>query len=202
MKTHNDSTYPHDRVVYFTDAVFAIVITLLAIEIKVPTHESIHDLGVYGALSKLVPLFIGFFVSFFVTAIFWRSHMELFKQVVAVDAGLVSLDIGLLAFVALMPFSTALYSENFGSDASFAFYCLNLACIGFLNWSMHVYVEKKNLIGVSSDSRWQKNKALIVPVVFLLCVPMAFIAPLFISRSAFVLIFIFQAVGNRIHSRR
>src|SRR5215213_2388076 len=114
------SKYPHDRVVFFSDAVFAIAITLLVIEIKVPTHDQVHGLGVAGSLYNLIPLFIGYLVSFVVTALFWKSHLQLCRDIKSFDTKLIWLNIFLLLFVGLMPFSTALYSENFGNNIAFA----------------------------------------------------------------------------------
>src|SRR5436190_6795291 len=102
--------FPTDRVVYFSDAVFAIAITLLVIEIKIPTHEQIEVLGYAGVLNKLIPLFIGFFITFMVTVIFWRSHLSMFHQVKEIDNTLLWTNILLLMFVALLPFSSGFYS--------------------------------------------------------------------------------------------
>jgi uncharacterized membrane protein len=197
----NSHEFPHDRVVYFSDAVFAIAITLLVIEIKVPSHEVIHDLGMEGSLRKLIPLFIGYVVSFLVSALFWKSHLELYKYVDRVDTKMIWMNIFLLLFVALMPFSTALFSENFSSNTAFAFYCTNLAAIGIVNWLMYNYSSKLGFFNNLANARWFKIRPLIVPFVFLICIPLAFLSPL-MSRFGFLLIFIFQAIGQRIWGKQ
>lgn len=113
--------FPTDRVVYFSDAVFAIAITLLVIEIKIPTHDQIHEFGMAGVLRKLIPLFVGFLISFLVTGLFWRAHLLLYHHVKEVDNKLLWINIWLLLTVALLPFSTGFYSENFGSNVPFFF---------------------------------------------------------------------------------
>lgn len=65
-----------DRIEYFSDAVFAIAITLLIIEIEVPSGKELQEIGVLTALRHLIPNFSGFFVSFMVIALYWRSHLQ------------------------------------------------------------------------------------------------------------------------------
>jgi len=191
--------YPHDRVVFFSDAVFAIAITLLVIEIKIPTHEQIHELGMSGVLSKLIPLFIGFLISFLVTALFWRWHLIIMHYVKSVDNKLIWLNVWLLLFVALLPFSSGFYSENFGSNWPFFLYCIDLALIGLFTYSITAYVIKKEnlaeMLG-TKQAQWMRLRALITPVVFLLCIPLALISPI-VGRFGFVLIFVFQFIGTR-----
>lgn len=193
--------YPHDRIVFFSDAVFAIAITLLVIEIKVPGHDVIHNIGMATALQRLIPLFIGFFVSFLVTGLFWKSHLQLCTLIIKFDSKLIWINTLLLLFVALMPFSTALYSENFGSNVAFAFYCLNVAMIGLFHfWMTFTVISRAEFTG-DVNTNWMKVRALVVPIVFLVCIGLAFINPM-LSRVAFVLIFVIQAIGDRISKRK
>jgi uncharacterized membrane protein len=196
--------YPTDRVVYFSDAVFAIAITLLVIEIKIPTHEQIETLGYSGVMLKLFPLFIGFFVTFAVTALFWRTHLGLFHQVKEVDNKLLWTNIWLLLFVALLPFTTGFYSENFGSSFPFFFYCTHLAVIGLINFRLTAYIIKKETLAESMgelQAKWMKQRAILVPIVFLLCIPLTYISS-WLGRSGFLLIFIFLFIGNRYYKRK
>ena len=127
--------FPHDRVVFFSDAVFAIAITLLAIELKPPAEALIAQFGAAGAWMHQIPLFVAFVISFLVTALFWAVHMQAWKMVERVTPGLLWLNIGQLMFVALMPFATALYSESFMSDhvAPLVGYCLVIVLVLQLN---------------------------------------------------------------------
>ncbi len=192
-------SFPYDRVNNFSDAIFAIGITLLVLEVKVPTATEISELGVSGLLNKRIPYFIGYFVSFMVTALYWRSHLQLFQWVKAIDNKLLWLNLWLLFFVVLLPFSTALYSYFFNVDSAFACYCLNLAAIGFMSYLMTVYVVKKEGVveQIGADkAKWMKTRILIGPLIFLLCIPIMWITPLG-GRLGFLLIFVFQAIGDR-----
>ncbi len=196
--------FPHDRVVFFSDAVFAIAITLLVIEIKIPTHDQIEAIGMSGVLSHLIPLFIGFLISFLVTGLFWRWHLILMGFVKHIDNKLVWLNIWLLLFVALLPFSSGFYSEYFNLNATFFLYCTDLACIGFFSYLMTAYVVKKENLAETLgkvQARWMKQRALIVPIVFLLCIPMTFIFP-WAGRLGFLLIFILQFAGGRYYKNK
>jgi uncharacterized membrane protein len=201
----DSSRFPHDRVVFFSDAVFAIAITLLVIEIKIPTHEQVNEHGLGDSLRRLTPLFVGYFMSFLVTALFWKAHLQLCQHIKTFNERLVWINIWLLLFVALMPFSTALYFENLNDNIAFFFYCVNLACIGMMSYWMHAYtIKRENLNAVLSRAsvRWLRIRVLIAPIVFLLCIPMAIFMPIAISRWAFILIFIFQFIGRKKFERK
>jgi uncharacterized membrane protein len=191
--------FPYDRVNNFSDAIFAIGITLLVLEIKVPTATEISELGVSGLLNKRIPYFIGYFVSFMVTALYWKSHLQLFQLVKSIDNKLLWLNLWLLFFVVLLPFSTALYSYFFNFNNAFSFYTLNLAAMGIMTYWMMVYVSKKEnleeVIG-GQQVKWMKNRALISPLIFILSIPVTLILP-WIGRVFFVLIFVLQAIGDR-----
>lgn len=197
--TTTEIKFPTDRVLYFSDAIFAIAITLLVLEIKIPTITEVGALGTVHVLQNLAPRFIGYLVSFVVAALFWRAHMLLGQRITTVDNKLLWINIWLLLFVVLMPFSTAFYSNNFTINGTFNFYCFNLAAIGAILYWMNVYVAKKeNLVKVLGKRtvRWMNQRALLVPIIFLACIPLGMISPL-LGRIGFVLIFIAQALGDR-----
>jgi uncharacterized membrane protein len=195
----SETKFPTERVNNFSDAIFAIAITLLVLEIKVPTVDEVKAVGIDGVLNKRVSNFVGYFVSFVVTALYWKNHLQLFQLVKSIDNKLFWLNLWLLFFVVIMPFSTALYSYFFGSDTSFSFYCFNLAAIGFMSYWMMTYVIKKENLKESLgaiQTRWMRNRILIGAIVFLLCVPFLWISP-WLGRFGFLLIFLFQAIGDR-----
>jgi hypothetical protein len=97
-----------ERLVFFSDAVFAIAITLLVIEIRLPEGTAIADgRALLAALSSLLPRYLGFLVSFVVVGSFWLSHHRLFRSVRGFDERLLLLDLLFLLFVAFIPFPTA-----------------------------------------------------------------------------------------------
>jgi len=200
-KALGNDDFPHDRVVFFSDAVFAIAITLLVIEIRIPDHAAVAKMGVGGALSTLMPLFIAYVVSFLVTSLFWASHLQTWKHVTTVTGGLVWLNVFQLLFVALMPFSTGYYSEYFGSNASFTFYCLNLAAIASFAYFMRAYVIRREGLEEklgTAQVAWMKQRSLTAVFVFLACIPLAYWQP-WLGRSGFLLIFAIHGLLKRHH---
>ena len=103
-----------ERLILFTDAVFAIAITLLIIEIKVP--EMHGDEATEGALVRsmlhLIPKFAGFFISFMLIGMYWTRHHFLFGFVVDYTPKLIWLNLLFLVSIVLMPFSTGHFGQR------------------------------------------------------------------------------------------
>ncbi|NBP68560.1 MAG: DUF1211 domain-containing protein [Cytophagia bacterium] len=194
-----------ERTVFFSDAVFAIAMTLLVLEIKLPSITEAESLGIDEILSNRIPNFICFAISFIVTALFWRAHMVTCTYVKSVNNRFVWINIWLLFFVVVMPFTTALYANyGFMDNIAFSLYCLNIAVIGIFNYLLMAHVIKtEDLIKTLGEAavRWSKRRALIVPVVFVLAIVLALVAPM-TSRYAFILIFVLQAIGDRMYKKK
>jgi hypothetical protein len=85
---HNRTEFQLERLILFTDAVFAIAITLLAIEIKTPEFEGRpNDAQVWESMLSLIPKFVGFLVGFTVIAIYWTAHHRIFRFADALFVG-------------------------------------------------------------------------------------------------------------------
>ncbi len=198
--------FPHDRVVFFSDAVFAIAITLLAIELKPPSEEVIARVGAGQGWGELVPLFIAFFISFMVVGQFWLGHMQTWKYVTRVTGKLVWCSIFQLMFVALMPFATVLYSEAFRAHGPgrFAFYSLVLTGISFFAWLMRkIVVRQEGLVEKLGpvEVRWMQVRGLISLMVFAVSIPLAFVLPTWMGGIIFALIFPLIALAKRFFLR-
>lgn len=123
-----------ERLIFFSDAVFAIAITLLIIEIKVPhLDHGVSDAAHLNALGALIPNFIGFFISFAVIGAFWAGHHRAFSLARHYAPGLILPNLMLLCAIAFMPFATAYMSENFGETVPHALYNTLLLVTGLLN---------------------------------------------------------------------
>ena len=96
------------RLENLSDGVFAIVFTILVLEIRIP-EELVHPTPVelWRTLVELTPVFIGYFVTFTVLTLFWISHSVFYSEIVKVaNRQLVLLNMLYLAFVSLLPFCT------------------------------------------------------------------------------------------------
>jgi uncharacterized membrane protein len=127
---HERGYLPLHRSEALSDGIYAVAMTLLVIELKVPdaahlrTSEELAE-----ALLALGPKVEAWLISFFVLALFWTAHHRIFSHVRRADAKLVWLNLFQLAFVSLMPFSCALIGEK-GVLLSQAVYSFNMAMLG------------------------------------------------------------------------
>jgi uncharacterized membrane protein len=119
------------RLEAFSDGVFAVAITLLVLDIKIPktNHASI-----VRALLYQWPEYAAYFFSFIMIGIYWMNHHHIFKYIKRVDQNLLLLNVLLLAWVALLPFGTGLLASYVGEDkqlsrdSAFVFNIVALAC--------------------------------------------------------------------------
>jgi uncharacterized membrane protein len=131
------------RLEALTDGIFAVAMTLLVIELKVPDRESVHvPADVAMGVARLIPMFVAWTISFFVLAIFWFTHHRLFHFVRFVDGTLMWLTIGYLSLVSLMPFSSALAGEYTPVLFSQVFYSANMTLLSVASLLMHRYVAR------------------------------------------------------------
>ena len=129
---HHDRTeFQLERLILFTDAVFAIAITLLAIEIRFPElHHLPSDADVWRGMRGLVPKFMGFLVGFVIIAQYWTAHHRIFRFVRNYDTKLLWLNMLFLLFIVLMPFSSGLFSSFSIVRAAFIVYAINIMLAG------------------------------------------------------------------------
>jgi len=177
-KLHNElkKEFQLERLILFSDAVFAIAITLLVIEIKIPEiHEKpVTDNAVLHKLRELIPKFAGFLVSFFLIGQYWIVHHRMFSFVINFTDRLIWLNILFLFAIALMPFSTGFYSEYVlrGVVTPVIFYTANIALLGLANFLMWRYLsnQKNNLTEnlTPALAKYFSLRALTVPVIFVI----------------------------------
>lgn len=128
------SDHALERLVFFSDAVFAIAITLLVIELHPPHVAAPHDAGAYlRALWNMTPNFFGFFVSFWVIAAFWAGHHRAFALSGHYAQSLIMPNLALLCAIAFIPFTTAFMADYLGAVVPTALYNVVLIVTGILN---------------------------------------------------------------------
>lgn len=120
-----DATRQFERVVFFSDAVFAIAITLLVLSLKAPV-------GAHGEprLDKVVPDVLGFLLSFYVIGIFWQGHHTLFALLEREDRALRRANLVFLSTIVFLPFPTSVLSEFPNSTTTISFYAASAAAVG------------------------------------------------------------------------
>ncbi len=141
MRGRTSALLTKNRVETLSDSLFAIVMTILVIDIKVPISLlPLSDSGLYYSLQSLGPLLSGYVVSFLVLSMFWMSHHVLFHAVSKnVNRQLITLNMFFLMFVALVPFSTHLLGIYHEYKTAVLVYGANIIVIGIVLVSMLSY---------------------------------------------------------------
>jgi len=156
MKTHDtpEKSYDLERLIFFSDGVFAIVITLLVIELHPPPH---WDRTLHGLWTMQWRSLMAYAVTFFVVGLYWNAHRRLFARVVRFHPGLVIANLVLLALVVLLPFVEELLFETTPRGEPLAIYFGLIGAIGLaqaLIWAFAALVAKVVDDRMSQRDRW------------------------------------------------
>jgi uncharacterized membrane protein len=168
-----------ERLIFFSDAVFAIALTLLALEIRLPEGtSSFSNDELYGRLISIWPQYLAYVLSFLTVGVFWRAHHRRFQMIIRYDQRLIWLNMLLLMLIAFIPFPTSVISES-GNRTATIFYALTLAGTGLISLAIWLYASVHDRLitpGLSKKERRQKIiSSLVMPGVFLLSIGIAFI---------------------------
>ncbi len=171
-----------ERIVFFSDAVMAIAITLLAIDLRVPEMTiTAAAAELPRQLSELTPRIISFVISFFVIGVYWSGHHRYFEHIRRYDNLLVALNMVFLFFIVLMPFVAGLLGHFPLLPLSIAVYSGAVAATGYAIGAVWWYASHKHrLIEPDLDLRYVHYTNLIavtVPTFFLISIPFAFLSP-------------------------
>ncbi|WP_130619085.1 TMEM175 family protein [Dyella amyloliquefaciens] len=192
-----------ERLTFFSDAVFAIAITLLIIEVHVPHLETRDDQAYWQALHMLQPSFMGFVLSFLVIGALWVAHHRVFGMLVDYSPTIMWPNMLLLMTVAFMPFATALMSSNPMARVPELFYACTLLVAGLLQRLLFAQALRAPYIkpGISSEdiaaTRW---RSLGLPTAAAISLVGAWCAPgwnNFLLLSIPVLVRAYAAFGRR-----
>ncbi len=169
-----------DRIVFFSDAVFAIAITLLALDVRLPEGIDLSSNDSLAlALSNLFPQVLAFVLSFLIIGILWASHVRKYRALIAYNSTFVMLNLALLMLVAFMPFPTSLISGS-PTRVSVILYASVLVIIGALSAITWAYAQKNRLVDSSyaaSNYVRELRGPVIMSVVFVLSIAIAVISP-------------------------
>ena len=130
-----------ERLVFFSDAIVAIAITILVFNLKITGGDDRHF--TFGDLLRAWPKFLAFFLSFFIIALFWKLHHQFFFYIRAINDTLLWNNIAWLLFLVLLPFSTTLVSMHFHDPAAMVVYCANVLFINFFQNNIWDYVSTR-----------------------------------------------------------
>jgi uncharacterized membrane protein len=167
-----------ERIMFFSDAVMAIAITLLAIDLKVPEiAASAAAAELPRSLSELGPQFLSFLISFFVIGIYWMSHHRYFRFIKRYDGGLIVLNLLFLLFIVLMPFVASLFGQYYYLPLGMSVYAAAVAATGLSMGALWWYASYRyRLVDEHLDKQFirARSLAMAVPLLFLVSIPFAF----------------------------
>ncbi len=195
-----------ERIALFSDAVFAIAITLMIIEVKAPHLP--HDVPLNDAIAavlELVPSFVGIILSFYLIGVFWLRHHQLLRYMSSYNTKMLHLNLTFLLTIIFIPFSTAFVFENLASNSPvpMILYNINYIVATLTAYRLFVYVlnPANNLRAedVNEDVAALKKEMLFPILVYVLVIILAMITPSFagLGYGAFALerFFVKKKVG-------
>lgn len=199
-----ESASSPERLRTLADGVFAIVMTLLVLELGV---EEIAKTSINKEISQgllhMWPKFLIYGLSFLILGIFWVIHHAIFDFVRRSDTTLSWLNILFLMFVALIPFSTLLVGKFGAKQITAAIYGVNMFLIFNLGWALWSYATRKRRLTDSDiDLDWAKGGSkmgLVYFIIILLAIGLSFINPIisFFIYGLIVVAFILATVLGR-----
>jgi uncharacterized membrane protein len=186
------------RLEALSDGVFAIVLTLLVIEIRVPEHlDSVSSETLWHALTELTPLFIGYGVTVVVLSMFWISHNFFYNILIRnINRQLALINLVFLALISLIPFSAHLLSRYTDEPLATAVYGINLLLASLCSIAAFEYAVSSHEIDTDHNSKRLVNQARIrqrIIPLFALC---GIIAGYFISVPLALLLFMAPVLFN------
>ena len=160
------------RLEAFSDGVFAVIITIMVLEMKVPRGTGLQ------ALKSVAPLFLCYVLSYIYVGIYWNNHHHLLHASEHVTGGILWANLVLLFCLSLVPFTTAWMGENHYAPLPVAVYgvMLLLAGIAFvvLTKSLIAHHGKNSVLATSIGN---DRKGRLSVLVYVLAIPLAFVRP-------------------------
>lgn len=175
----------HDRLSAITDGVYAVALTLLALEIVVPSANSIHSSAQLNnyMVNNLLPQLSLYLISFIILSNFWASTnaIPMYKKV---DNTILTINLAILALVVLIPFSTSFVLSFYLYSQSVIIFSLIILLVGLLYLILYIYLFKENLVKeriykfIEPHKRIMLIELSIPPVLALISIVLALFNPL------------------------
>ena len=181
-----------NRLEAFSDAVLAIIITIMVLELKVPHGSD------WAAIEPLLPVFLSYVLSFLYLGIYWNNHHHLIKAARRVTGGMLWANLHLLFWLSLFPFATGWMGENHFARLPSALYgmVLLLAAIAYYILQTLIVAEAggaKSMLGVAIGKDW---KGKLSPLFYLLGIVASFFAPT-VAAGIYVLVALMWLIPDR-----
>jgi uncharacterized membrane protein len=173
------TTISPTRLVAFSDGIFAIAITLLVFNLKIPDLPAGSHGRLFPALIGMMPHFITYVMSFLLVAVFWFIHHHMFNHIVRVDNAFIWINVLYLLGISFLPFPSALLGEYPDERCSLIFYIASMSFVGLMLMSMWSYASYGHRL-IEKDMpkamiRYYYMRGLSSQLVFILTIVLALI---------------------------
>jgi uncharacterized membrane protein len=160
------------RLEAFSDGVFAVIITIMVLEMKVPRGSDLH------ALQSVWPVFLSYVLSYVYIGIYWNNHHHLLHASERVTGGILWANLILLFCLSVVPFTTAWMGENNYAPLPVAVYGIFLLLAGIayfiLTKRLIAHHGKNSILARSIGHDWKGTASLLV---YAIAIPLAFLRP-------------------------
>lgn len=168
----------NERLVFFSDAIMAVTITLLALDIRLPDEKvNLDGEELLAAIWEMAPHLFAYALSFFVIGLFWLSHRRRFDTITGTHASIVWLNFLFLLLLGLLPFATDVLAENGGLVAT-VLYAALVAAISLMLVVISLAAEWRGLLAPDAEHPLKERTlgpSLATSAVFAVSIPIAFI---------------------------
>jgi uncharacterized membrane protein len=184
------------RLEAFSDAVIAILITIMVLELKVPHGADL------ASLRPIVPVFLTYVLSFVYLGIYWNNHHHMLHAASRIDGRVLWANLHLLFWLSLIPFATGWMGENHFAPVPTAAYGVVLLLAAIAYWilqSILIAEQKEGSTLAAAVGRDLKGK--LSPVLYAVAIPLAFVSDR-IADAIYVLVALMWLVPDKRIERR
>ena len=182
MRPNSETASGTERIEALSDNIFAVAMTLLIVNIKVPQNQGIADASHVWAL--VIPLWHhlrAFSLSFLIIGLYWVAHHRVFVLIERSDAGLLLINLALMGFTVLTPLSTGFLGQFDESRVALTIYGVNIICISLALQAAWWYATfRRRLVHPQLELhiiRLNTLRNLLVPVVCVIAIAVSFVSP-------------------------
>jgi uncharacterized membrane protein len=189
-----------ERLAFFSDAVFAIAVTLLALDLRLPAGgDAPSNALLLARLLGAWHMYLAYVISFMAIGTFWMAHHQRFRFIRRYDRGLLTLNLLFLMVIAFVPFPTSVISES-GNRTATVSYALTMTLAGLMLSAVWWYASRHNRLtdpDLDAQLRRQQFVSLILTVgLFLLSIGLAFLR-VDLARLSWLLVVPVSRYGQR-----
>ena len=172
------------RLVALSDGLFATVLTLLVLDLRIPDGLNIAGGDMTSFIRWIGPHLFSYLMTFFVAGNYWLAHHRDFERIIRFDRNLLAYNLLFLLFVGLFPFTTASISQVTATRSSFppywAMYAANFVLAGVMLSVIWLYARSHGLVDPDTtrqESRYIMVRQIVNPAVFLISIGLEYLFP-------------------------